>query len=71
MRKIYNLNDDWVSSYDSGESAEHDLTTEYMLNNNLASQIHNEIERNKVSLMIRRIGKDGRTLTLGDFCCKD
>jgi len=69
-RNIYNLDKDSHSVYTSGLPAEEDLITEYMLNNNLASQIHNENEREKVKENIKKIGPNGRTLTLGQFCCK-
>ena len=69
-RNIYDLDKDICSVYMSGLPAEEDLTTEYMLWNNLASQIHNENERGKVKANIKKIGPNGRTLTIGNFCCK-
>ena len=69
-RNIYNLENDSVSIYASGEDAEHDLVTEYMLNNNLASQIDNDVERGEIAQLIQRIGAGGRTLCLGDFSCR-
>jgi hypothetical protein len=70
QRNIFNLSDFSISSYDSNESAEYDLITEYMLNNNLASQIHNDVVREDLKKCIKKIGVGGRTLNIGDFCCK-
>ena len=70
QRNIFNLSDFSISSYDSGETAEHDLITEYMLNNDLSSQIHNESIREDLKKWIKKIGVGGRTLNIGDFCCK-
>lgn len=69
-RNIYDLDKQTCSVYSFEVLAEEALTTEYMLWNNLASQIHNEREREKVKVNIKKIGPNGRTLVLGPFCCK-
>ena len=65
--RVYNLNKkDSYSEY-SGITKREALVSEYMLNNNLASQLHNSKMRKELDSRIEICGENGRTMILGDF----
>lgn len=64
--EVHNLTDYSVSTY-MDVSREDALVSEWLLNNQRASQLHDEATRKQLKSRIKRSGPNGRTLVLDDF----